>query len=104
MALHDVIVTRNREEFFHELADAIRGASGGSEQTRPLTLEEAMPHAEQVWAKLKAIGSDEFPCMTRHLGIQFVFQWDEYPPLLTVMIWVDKMWQDVRRIAVPKGV
>lgn len=102
MALHNIILTRNREEFLQALAHAIHEASGGREDEAQLTLEEAHSVAEEVWQRLKTIGEDAYPCLLRHLGMQFIYQWDERPRLLTVMIWVEKMWQDIRRIVVPR--
>jgi hypothetical protein len=103
LAIDDVVITRTRTEFMAALAEAIYAAGGAEGTIKVPSPEQALPHAELVWERLKQIGEDEFPCLTRHLGLQFVCQWDQHPPLLTVMVWVERMWQDTRRIVVPNG-
>lgn len=82
--------------FLTELSEAIRHAKG---EQFPVAEAEAM--ASSVWAELLELGMDAYPCMVHRDEVRFVYQWDESPPLLTVMLWNDRNWQDVARVVVP---
>lgn len=58
--------------------------------------------AEDVWRELREIGTEAFPCMVdREEDLRFIYQWDEEPPVLTVMRWDEVMWRDLARVEVP---
>lgn len=82
--------------FLTQLSEAILHAKGDQ---FPVAEAEAM--AASVWAELLDLGLDAFPCMVHRDEIRFVYQWDESPPVLTVMLWNDVNWQDVARVVVP---
>lgn len=82
--------------FFSDLADGIMQAKGDQ---FPRSEAEAM--AKEVWAELLELGLDAFPCMVEKADLRFVYQWDETPPVLTVMVWNDIHWQDLARVVVP---
>lgn len=84
------------ERFLRELTKGIvfAGASRYSD-------ESARTLAVKVWRELQAMGTDAFPCMVEEEELRFIYQWDEVPPVLTVMIWDDVMWRDMARVEVP---
>jgi hypothetical protein len=82
--------------FLTQLSEAIRQAKGDQ---YPMEAAEAL--AAQVWKDLLEMGMDAFPCMVEREEIRFVYQWDETPPILTVMLWNDVNWQDIARVVVP---
>lgn len=88
------------ERFLKALAKGIIFAGG----TVKFHEENAIDLARKVWRELKEIGTDSFPCMVEQEEIRFIYQWDEYPRVLTVMVWDDTMWRDMERIEVPAGV
>lgn len=85
--------------FLTQLADGIQQAKGDQ-----FPVAEAERMATQVWAELLEIGLDAFPCMVERSGLRFVYQWDETPPVLTVMLWNDTHWQDMARVVVPLSI
>lgn len=74
--------------------------AGGSAR---FSTEMAQVMANEVWDELKALGTDAFPCMVQRDDLRFVYQWDEHPPVLTVMLWDEEMWRDMARIELPAG-
>jgi hypothetical protein len=86
-----------REAFLNELARGIVFAAPSS-----YSEESARALAEEVWQKLQEMGTDAFPCMVE-VGddLRFIYQWDENPPVVTVMLWDDVMWRDMARVVVP---
>ncbi|MDB4896474.1 MAG: hypothetical protein JWN15_2736 [Firmicutes bacterium] len=84
----------------HFLADLTIGVieSGG---TSKFDQQKARTLAEKVLDKLYEIGPFAYPSLLDEDGLRFVYQWDEHPPLLTVMLWNDILWQDMARIRVP---
>lgn len=86
-----------REAFLNELAKGIVFAAA-SEYNE----ESARALAEEAWRQLKEIGTDSFPCMIE-VGeeLRFIYQWDEEPPVVTVMLWDEVMWRDMARVVVP---
>lgn len=88
---------RNGEQFFAELARAVIMAGNGRYDS-----EQALTLAQEAWAELRRIGEDSYPCMVEYPEtLRFVYQWDEVPPMVIVMFWNDRMWQDVARVQVP---
>lgn len=85
------------ETFLDQLAEGII-FSGGTARFDP---EKARALAGKVLAKLYEIGPFAFPSLLDEDGLRFVYQWDENPPLMTVMLWDDQMWRDMVRVAVP---
>lgn len=83
-------------KFLNDLAEGITIATGGR-----YTQAGAVALAGSVWQRLKEIGTDAFPCMLEEAGLRFVYQWDEAPQILTVMLWDEVMWRDMVRIEVP---
>lgn len=86
-----------REAFLNELAKGIVFAAASEYST-----ESARRLAEEVWQQLKEMGTDAFPCMVE-VGeeLRFIYQWDEEPPVVTVMVWDEVMWRDMARVDVP---
>jgi hypothetical protein len=83
-------------EFLRRLEEAIAAVGGsamGERQAREL--------ARSVWGELGHTGPDDFPNLVQKGDLRFVCQWDETPPILTVMLWDGVMWRDVERIALP---
>lgn len=87
------------ERFLKALTKGILFAGG----TVKFHEENAAALAREVWRELKAIGTDSFPCMVEREEIRFIYQWDETPRVLTVMVWDETMWRDMARIEVPAG-
>lgn len=85
------------ERFLNELAVGIVHAGGAYQDDQ----DRALALARKAWAQLKEIGTDAFPCMVELEEMRFVYQWDETPPLITVMLWDDQLWRDMYRIEVP---
>jgi hypothetical protein len=85
------------ERFFAELAGGIITAGG----TARFDEAGARALAEKAWQELQAVGTDAYPCLVELEGLRFVYQWDEVPPVLTVMLWDDQMWRDMARVVVP---
>ncbi len=88
------------ERFLQELAQGVIEA-GGATQEEP---EKAMAIAREAHEGLKALEDRSYPGIVEIGELRFVYQWDQRPPLLTIMVWVDVMWRDMARIAVPPGV
>jgi hypothetical protein len=85
------------ERFFQELATGIITA-GGDRFDAPT----AAALAHQAWAELLQIGTDAFPCLWAYSDdLRFIYQWDEDPPMLVILLWDDEMWRDMVRIRVP---
>ncbi|MEW8977669.1 MAG: hypothetical protein AB2385_04615 [Symbiobacterium sp.] len=82
--------------FLQQLAQAIRYAGGAAYEG-----ERALALARTVWAELRDAGPDDFPHMVQHDDLRFVCQWDEQPPLMTVMLWDGEMWRDMARLVLP---
>lgn len=82
--------------FLTQLSEAIIHAKG-----EQFPKAEAEKMADDVWAELLAMGMDAYPCMVHRGEVRFVYQWDETPPVLTVMLWNDVNWQDIARVVVP---
>jgi hypothetical protein len=85
-----------KARFLDQLAEGIHQAKGDS-----FAMERARALAAAAWEELLKIGLDAFPCMTELEDLRFVYQWDEQPPVLTVMLWNDQLWQDMARVVVP---
>lgn len=83
--------------FLAELARGVLAAGGAGESDLPLALEQA----REAWAELKRLGTDAFPCMVDLHDIRYVYQWDEEPPVIAVMVWDDQMWRNMAFVAVP---
>lgn len=60
--------------------------------------------AEKVLQAMKEIGPFAYPSLLDELGLRFVYQWDENPPLITIMLWNEVLWQDMARVPVPKEI
>ncbi|HYG59030.1 MAG TPA: hypothetical protein VD902_13300 [Symbiobacteriaceae bacterium] len=88
------------EEFVTELARAIVFAGGTAVFDEP----GATALAGKVLAKLRELGPFAYPSLLDQDGLRFVYQWDEIPPLMTVMLWDEQMWRDMARIPVPKEI
>ncbi|HWI65569.1 MAG TPA: hypothetical protein VNT75_27390 [Symbiobacteriaceae bacterium] len=88
------------ETFLAELTDGIIFSGG----TARFDQAKARALAEKVLARLYEIGPFAFPSLLDEEGLRFVYQWDEHPPLMTVMLWDDQMWRDMARIPVPDAV
>ncbi len=88
------------ERFLHDLAEGIIDAGGTARYTK----ESARALAEEVLRRMREIGPFAYPSLLDQDGLRFVYQWDEHPPLVTVMLWNDVMWQDMARVAVPKEI
>lgn len=89
------------EAFLDRLAHGIIESGGSS------VFDEAKARrlADKVLLKLRELGPFAYPSLLDEDGLRFVYQWDENPPLMTVMLWVDdRMWQDMKRIPVPKEI
>lgn len=82
--------------FLGRLAEAIRAAGGAA-----YAGESAAELARTVWAELGGAGPDDFPHLVQYDDLRFVCQWDEQPPLMTVMLWDGEMWRDMARLALP---
>lgn len=87
------------ERFIQELAKGVLFAGG----TARYNEESALALSREAWRQLKEIGTDAFPCMVELEELRFIYQWDEHPPVLTVMVWDDVMWRDMARVEVPAG-
>lgn len=87
---------RARDHFLQELAKGIIFAGG----TTRFSEESALMLARGVWDQLQELGTDTFPSMVELEELRFVYQWDESPALVTVMVWDDVMWRDMARIEV----
>lgn len=90
-----------REERF--LADLAQGVvqAGGARQWEP---EAAMQFAREVLVALRGTERQAYPHLVELDGLRFVYQWDQRPPLLTIMHWDDIMWRDMARLSVPPDV
>lgn len=84
--------------FLRRLAEAIRHHGGPAyDDGRAAAL------AQSVWGELESSGPDDFPHMVQDGDLRFVWQWDEEPPIMTVMLWDGEMWRDMERLALPGG-
>lgn len=89
-----------REQFLGELAAAIIRSGGTAVFDEP----KAAQLAAKVLERLYEIGPFAYPSLLDEEGLRFVYQWDENPPLITVMLWVERMWQDMERVPVPRSI
>lgn len=91
-------MTEDVERFLSDLASGILlgNASLGEEHARAM--------AEKVLQRLYDIGPFAYPSLLDEAGLRFVYQWDENPPLMTVMLWDDVMWRDMARVPVPDAI
>lgn len=88
---------QEEERFLAQLADGIIHAGGLARFG-----DRAHDLAREVWADLKATAPEEaYPGILEREELRFVCQWDEEPPVVTVMLWDDVMWRDVARIVLP---
>lgn len=85
------------ETFLDDLTEGIIVSGGTAVFDRP----KARALAEKVLAKLYEIGPFAYPSLLDEEGLRFVYQWDESPPLMTLMLWDEQMWRDMARIPVP---
>jgi hypothetical protein len=85
------------ERFVAELAAGIIVAGG----TSRFDEARARDLAERVLKRLQELGPYAFPSLLDEADLRFVYQWDESPPLLTVMLWDEQMWRDMVRMPVP---
>ena len=85
------------EQFLERLAEAIILSGGTARFDQP----KAVDLAARVLAKLYEIGPFAYPSLLDEEGLRFVYQWDENPPVITIMLWNDVLWQDMARVAVP---
>ncbi len=88
------------ERFILQLAEGIIAGGG----TANYTAESALALARKVWKTLKSIGPEAYPCLWEEGGLRFVYQWDESPQVVTVMLWDDVLWRDMAQVVVPAGV
>ena len=88
------------QSFLRNLAGAIIEA-GGAWQHDP---ENAMALASQTADELRKMGPFCYPNLIELGEIRFVYQWDETPPIVVVMVWDDHMWRDIAKVEVPDGV
>lgn len=88
------------ERFLHELTQAIIESGGTALFDEP----KARELADLVLLKLRELGPFAYPSLLDQDGLRFVYQWDENPPLMIVMLWDDYMWRDMARVPVPKEI
>lgn len=88
------------QQFLAELAGGIIHSGG----TALFPEEKAKALAGKVLERLREIGPFAYPSLLDEDGLRFVYQWDENPPLLTIMLWNERLWQDMARIPVPKEI
>lgn len=88
------------DTFLTELTEGIIFAGG----TAVFDEIKARALAEKVLEKLRELGPFAYPSLLDQDGLRFVYQWDENPPLMTVMLWDDHMWRDMARVPVPKEI
>ncbi|MFS8641287.1 MAG: hypothetical protein LOD90_10885 [Symbiobacteriaceae bacterium] len=86
----------SQEGFLRQLAEAIRPHGGPAYDER-----RARALAEAVWRDLGSRAPDDFPHMVQEEDLRFVCQWDEEPPIMTVMLWDGEMWRDMERLVLP---
>jgi len=84
--------------FVRRLAEAIRHQGGPA-----FDEERAARLAREVWGEVERSGPDDFPHMIQEGDLRFVWQWDEAPPVMTVMLWDGEMWRDMERLELPGG-
>lgn len=87
-------------EFLEHLAVAVVKAGGAAESdsTRALDL------ARQALAQLRAMGAYAYPNLFEIGEMRFVYQWDDSPQQVVIMVWDDHMWRDIARVAMPPGI
>ena len=85
------------ERFLQRLGEAVVTAGGEAR----FSDAEALSLARDVWGELAEMGPDAYPNFVQRDDLRFVCQWDEHPPVLTVMVWDDTMWRDVEHLALP---
>jgi hypothetical protein len=66
--------------------------------------EKSMELAQLVLAKLREIGPFAYPSLLDQDGLRFVYQWDENPPKVVIMLWDEYMWYNMAHISVPKPI
>lgn len=93
-------MTAIEEGFLDGLAEAILAGAGSAHYTK----EAARRLAEEVVGKMRELGPYAYPNLVDLDDTRFVYQWDEQPPILTVMRWNDVMWVDMVRLTVPEGI
>jgi len=82
--------------FLRQLAEAIRHHGGPAYDA-----QRARSLAEAVWRDLGSRAPDDFPHLVQEGDLRFVCQWDEQPPIMTVMVWDGEMWRDMERLLLP---
>ena len=85
------------ERFMEQLAQGIKRAGGAREWDDA----KASALAAEALAKLRAMGPFVYPNLFEIGELRFVYQWDENPAVLIIMIWDDHMWQDVVHVELP---
>lgn len=86
------------DRFMEELARGVIAAGAAREDD----IEGARALAAEAWKELKRIGDDAYPCMLDMHGVRYVYQWDENPPVIAVMLWDDQMWRNMAMVTVPE--
>lgn len=88
------------EQFLAELTTGVIHSGG----TARFDEAKARLLAEKVLQAMKEIGPFAYPSLLDEEGLRFVYQWDENPPLITIMLWNDVLWQDMARVPVPRAI
>lgn len=87
----------SEQRFLRELAEGIIAAGAVAEHD----LTTALAYAAEVLAAVRDMEPYAYPNLVELHGRRYVYQWDETPQVLTVMLWDDEMWRDMARIVVP---
>lgn len=88
------------KRFLADLATGIIEAGG----TSVFDEEASLTLARKVLGKMREIGPFAYPSLLDEAGLRFVYQWDENPPLVVVMLWDDRMWRNMAYVPVPKEI
>jgi len=86
--------------FLQQLADAVVKAGGAPESDRGA----ALAVARQALANIREMGAYAYPNLFEIGELRFVYQWDDDPAFVVVLVWDDRMWRDIARVEVPAGI
>lgn len=90
---------RGLSAFLEALARGVIVAGGAREHDLPAALERA----REAWSALERLGMESYPCMVELDGIRFVYLWEENPAVVALMVWDDRMWQNIAFVPVPES-
>lgn len=94
------MTTESEARFLGELAKGIMEAGG----VRHYEEQAARQFAQAALDDMRRIGRWAYPNLFEISELRFVYQWDEDPMVVVIMVWDDHMWRNIAKVQVPPGI